>query len=799
MSAIPNRLKNYDNGIEYLKIEGTDILLGGNNKGVAIYKLKNDRSESKECNNKRVVIKRICTFDYESSETDDHFKEKFKKLHSQHIIKCIDLFQDEKDSNYYYFVMEDCGDNLNGFICKEGPQVITLYFIVNLITQMIIALSYLQQNNLYHGDIKPDNIFMKDKYTMVLGDLGTVGQKPVSSKIPLYLQKCQCYSSFTFTQGLGTPGYQAPEINDEGGKISLKIDIWSFGVTLLELLCKKFNTQFKVKEGLDYKDELNHLSKTLTNNEEGWNTILELIGSMLEEKPENRISCEQIYKTIYCQDFDFSPLKKRFHMIKDQFINVNSFFREAFEAGCDVGNRFPEFLDKETAILILAQDGNKFIFMKPYLTEDKDVILAALNSENVDPLILFLSFKFPEWVYTDEEIIHAAGELKYMQPLYGEATLRTIFGNMKFADNNIYKLAIYYSRRSNNLIRKVEGESSVNEKESYQLRNDEYYWLHQHGIDNIFPFVSEELRTDKEFICKAVRLKPRRLQYVPENLKSDPKIVVAAIIKDPFCFTFLPVSVQENRQAVKELIQVNPKVIHYISEQLKKDKDLILRVLQFRGSSIENEELLKLKEYGGDELWNNEKFVKEALLKNQFSIIIMPDKYRDDKENMTILLKKEPAVFRYLSERLRGDKDFLLKKSPCIYLQYVQNELRDDLDIVLKSLRTDITGDCNLKYASERLQCDPVVIVETVKQSIRKFGYWKEACKCFPDEFQTDSKLQAIFADIRDGYADIEVLKDYLLSKKSKRSDDYYFVDYFVEEPKRLRKEWTEQDFMELE
>jgi serine/threonine protein kinase len=107
--------------------------------------------------------------------------------------------------------------------CAEGlgPKP---SFAVHLATQVLSALSYLHVGGIIHQDIKPDNIVYdrtKDdsQFTFCLTDIGlSAGLNTNSASSP----------------GIGIPRYMAPEVY-QGGSVTGKSDVWSFGVMMLEL------------------------------------------------------------------------------------------------------------------------------------------------------------------------------------------------------------------------------------------------------------------------------------------------------------------------------------------------------------------------------------------------------------------------------------------------------------------------------------------------------------------------------------------------------------------------------------
>ena len=92
------------------------------------------------------------------------------------------------------------------------------------------AMKYLHMKNIVHRDLKPDNIFLNSEFEPILSDFGL-------SKI--------CNEELTMTSRIGTPYYMAPELfkedGDDDNKITNKIDVYSFGVTLFSLFSTKFH------------------------------------------------------------------------------------------------------------------------------------------------------------------------------------------------------------------------------------------------------------------------------------------------------------------------------------------------------------------------------------------------------------------------------------------------------------------------------------------------------------------------------------------------------------------------------
>lgn len=161
------------------------------------------------------------------------------------------LYTFGEDNGSYYLVMEFIsGKLLSDEIHDGGPMRPDR--AVTVLTQVVDALSYAHRNGIIHRDLKPDNVIL-------VGNGASLKIKVLDFGIARMVGG----ESLTLAgEGFGTPTYMSPERISGAGGDDPRMDLYSAGIVLFEMLAGKAPFESKATDPALYWAEMRDLHHT---------------------------------------------------------------------------------------------------------------------------------------------------------------------------------------------------------------------------------------------------------------------------------------------------------------------------------------------------------------------------------------------------------------------------------------------------------------------------------------------------------------------------------------------------------
>ena len=206
----------------------------------------------------------------------------------------------------FEILMEDWGEALTTFKAKNVHST----QIIEWFRQMVDVLDYGEQKKVYHGDLKPKNILIKDGRAKLI-DFG-VSKVLSDTKYANTLQTIKLIGH--------TPVYNAPELLKKKGPYFMnKMDVYSLGITFFELI-----------ENISIPNLKKYMIERVDQLEEEYKGFLQII-KKIELKSENQ--SKDYYNTskfipILISTLQFNPRARppfsKLKILMDQFHHLSA-------------------------------------------------------------------------------------------------------------------------------------------------------------------------------------------------------------------------------------------------------------------------------------------------------------------------------------------------------------------------------------------------------------------------------------------------------------------------------------------
>ena len=229
-------------------------------------------------NKEKVAIKKI------TKNIKKNIKSEIDILNKLNHSNICNMFDNFENDDYYFIVLELCTTNLHIYITKYGhiEEIKAQHFF----KQIASGLEYLQKLQIIHRDIKPENILMDEYETIKISDFGFA---------------VEFEDDDVFKTLCGSPLYMAPEIM-KSKKYNNKIDLWSAGVVLFQMLFNK--TPYTAKNHHELLEKIDSKHVSIPNNFDISYNCKNILKKLLIKNPKKRINWKKFYKHPFIYEFN---------------------------------------------------------------------------------------------------------------------------------------------------------------------------------------------------------------------------------------------------------------------------------------------------------------------------------------------------------------------------------------------------------------------------------------------------------------------------------------------------------------
>lgn len=172
--------------------------------------------------------------------------------------------------------------------------------------ELVLGMRYIHTKNFMHRDLKPLNILLSKNNHVRITDFGLAKEEDLET---------------SQSKGVGTMRFMAPELfeeNDGATRYTNKVDVYSFGITLLYIVTEKY-------PDFSLRNVVMGVLPRIQGNIVNW--VRELITRCLSSSPDNRPSFAEIFEILKSHNYnlfsdDASPnLTKKQKNLKEEIEN----------------------------------------------------------------------------------------------------------------------------------------------------------------------------------------------------------------------------------------------------------------------------------------------------------------------------------------------------------------------------------------------------------------------------------------------------------------------------------------------
>lgn len=275
-------------------------LIGSGNFG-QVFKAKNNRN-GKICAVKKSKYPFVSYKDRRSKEEEirkwNIITNQYKQLQSG-TSNCLELYEAWEENGYLYSSSEYCENGNFAEWLRSRSIKLSKKETYKCILDMALAIKQVHDCNIVHMDIKPDNFLVKADNTIKLGDFGlAVDLKDLEDNDNKVDEVNTSMRKKNINVSEGDASYLAPELLSFNVKVTKKVDVFSFGLCLIECFNSDGITKLPQNGELWVKVRENNPSSFIKFP---YTDLAELIDHMTKKQVSARYSIEDVLSSHYIQ------------------------------------------------------------------------------------------------------------------------------------------------------------------------------------------------------------------------------------------------------------------------------------------------------------------------------------------------------------------------------------------------------------------------------------------------------------------------------------------------------------------
>ncbi|ORC93608.1 dual specificity protein phosphatase [Trypanosoma theileri] len=239
-------------------------------------------------NDSQYYVFKVVTFVTRMELVEDVLKDikTLSRLNHENILRCVDILEDGKHENLItvtpYLEKGACESAIEGSV-NEETFISTLYSIG-------VGLRVLHSHNMYHHNLKPDNILINQNGSPCISDAGF-----------WRIFAAQTPEQLVFN---GEPACFPPEVfeTDKAFNDPAKVDIWGFGILMYRLAYGRNPFDVEGKTFEEVRDIVLHQTITFPTSDWLPSSFKEIIQTCLNRDPAKRpkitrLLCHSFFRT----------------------------------------------------------------------------------------------------------------------------------------------------------------------------------------------------------------------------------------------------------------------------------------------------------------------------------------------------------------------------------------------------------------------------------------------------------------------------------------------------------------------